>query len=158
MQDVTSIEVDGVTYYNHKGETWEDVCNSSLGESDHFNHKTLPSDRHAKTFAQFINGSWKKVVIFEGALRRMDDVIVRFYYFDKDEKPIEICANQYGTICNIAMQHEYIKNKPFYYTENQQTPSRCSMQGGKGKRKSNRKRQQRRTKRRQQKSKRRQRK
>lgn len=60
MSGVTRIEVDGVTYYNHKGETWDEVCGSSLGERDRLNHKTPLSDRHAKTFAQFINGSWKK--------------------------------------------------------------------------------------------------
>lgn len=159
MQDVTSIEVDGVTYYNHKGETWDEVCGSSLGERDRLNHKTLPGERHAKTFAQFVNNIWYKVVHFKGELIRMDNVKVRFYYFDTDGKPIEICARPPVSLCNILSQDfEHAKKKPLYYTENEQTPSTCSMQGGKSKGKSNRKRQQRRTKRRQQKSKRRQRK
>lgn len=161
MSGVSRIVVDGVTYYNHDGETWEEVCHSSLGERDRLNHKNPPGNNDRNTFAESVNNIWYKVVHVNGQLIRRDNVKVQFYYFDENEKPIEIHARPPVSICNILSQDfEHAKKKRLFYTEtkDEQTPSTCSMQGGKSKRKSNRKRQQRRTKRRQQKSKRRQRK
>jgi hypothetical protein len=83
---------------------------------------------------------------------------IKFFYTDKFENFIEIPQGEGSTHVGTMMRTAELKDKLLYFTETGvQTPSACSIQGGKNKHKSyRRKRQQRRSKRRQ--SKRRQRK
>ena len=177
---------DGVNYYNYADETCGDVgtrCLPADGQNSVIYHKN--SD---KPFAYFyLRGRrWYKIKDdtepggippnvgtfrsnplenygyrrYNITTRNVDfNTNIKFYYTNAIEKFEEI--PQGGGSVNICttMKSEKIKDKLLFFTETVvQTPAACSIQGGKSKRKSNRKRQQRRTKRRQQKTKRRQRK
>jgi hypothetical protein len=179
MAQVTKYNDGVLTYYNHGGETWEQVCgveclqNQNRNNFDYdyvFSHKgsRKPFAARHKT-----NYRWFKVidklpapVNDNGRLTYVlnnnhidEDTHINFYYVDENEIYTHIQDPTHTFVCNI-IQSKNLQQKQLFYTETycRNPSSSCNIQGGKNKHKSYHKRQQRRSKRRQQKSKRRQRK
>jgi hypothetical protein len=171
-----------LTYYNHGGETWEEVCDKCLKNQskDGFDYDYVFSHKDSiKPFAarHKTNFRWYKVrddnlpapvndhrgiLTYVLTNNNIDkDIHIRFYYYvDEKEKYTEIQDINHTFVCN-TIQSNNLHKKRLYYTETYchvPSSSSCYIQGGKNKHKSYHKRQQRRSKRRQQKSKRRQRK
>lgn len=179
---------DGVyTYFNHGGETWEQVCGTECLQNqskDGFDYDYVFSHKGSiKPFKPFAarhktNYRWYKVrddnlpAPVNDHLGRPKYVLtnnnidentyIHFYYVDEKEIYTEILELNHTFVnhtfvCNM-IQSEQLGKKLLYYTETYCRSPACSIQGGKNKHKSYHKHQQRRSKRRQQKSKRRQRK
>jgi len=165
-----------LVYYNHSGETWNQVCTECLQDQSkenfdydyvfsHYDSKKPFAARHNTNYRWYKVKDNISVNNTRGIPRyvlnnnNIDECThIKFYYVDEKENYQEILDPNYTFICNIIQSHNLGK-KLLYYTETYcRLPSACSIQGGKNKHKSYHKRQQRRSKRRQQKSKRRQRK
>ena len=178
MSELREFRERGVSYYNYGEETCWDVGFSSI-ELDGGNFVILHKNS-VKPFAYSQGQSmrWfktKDTINPVDNLHNRGDVIrtysvntahvdfninIKFFYLNESEQYTEIPqGREHPNICTM-MKSEKIKDKLLYFNETvAQTPAGCTIQGGKSKHKSyRRKRQQRRTKRRQQKTKRRQRK